>query len=738
MAGSKDEYGDYGSVPNSVPLQGSGAGPLAVRASPEDFGAQVGAGVQKVGAQAEDLSKQYGDMVNETLMTKADTAFATRLGQLKADLQSKSGLAAFNAYPQYQKDVAQAFQDSRANLPMGAQRGFDMLGARTMANHIADASSFAASQLKEQQRYDGADLKNQAIQSILQLPPQGAADPNRVDEHIGHAIYGLQKEMDPDHPGLKVDPTTGEKSFDESTPEGKGLKAQYEAGVNSIITQAQSNRFDVLAKGDVLGAFNLYQQERPNFPKQTQITLDAKFEPLVFNAHVDNAQGHTIAQSQDDYSRMLYNPASKISDAIFSQESGNKFGSQMSSSGAIGGAQIMPATFAQYAKPGEDINNPEDNKAVGQRIIDNYTKKYNGDAARVATAYFSGPGNVAPEGSPTPWIKDTVDTDGKSVSSYVGDVTSRLGSQPQKSYATNPDGSMFTQADYYRTHSEDVFAKGDAYAEATMPGDLAFKRAVRENLNNYMTKVKGDQQQQYMMDNKNVMRGITGELTKGNAPATEQELRAIPGMNDLLNRVAAQDPKFAETIPNKIAQAQKQNITTNSPNGYETITRVLEPKDSENPNAIKGQDQLDRLMGRSDGTGINMKDYQDAKPATELPSDIKEPLLKHMREIATANGNVDGKGQQRAVQWYNQIMDAYKKNEAMGDKKDSDFVSKIGQADGPLYAPPAPSRITQWGNAIKEATGMGQVLVTNPDGQQGYMPAANVEKYLKLGYKKVE
>ena len=40
---SVDAYGPEGSVPNPVQVSGSGAQPLSTRASPEDFGAQVGA-----------------------------------------------------------------------------------------------------------------------------------------------------------------------------------------------------------------------------------------------------------------------------------------------------------------------------------------------------------------------------------------------------------------------------------------------------------------------------------------------------------------------------------------------------------------------------------------------------------------------------------------------------------------------------------------------------------------------
>lgn len=112
--------------------------------------------------------------------------------------------------------------------------------------------------------------------------------------------------------------------------------------------------------------------------------------------------------------------------AIHAQESGGAPTSATSVDGAIGGAQILPKTFAQYAKPGEKISNPADNLAVGQRIVADYSQKYGGDPARVAVAYFSGPGNVAPAGSPTPYIKDFKDGNGKSVLSYVQDVTSRI------------------------------------------------------------------------------------------------------------------------------------------------------------------------------------------------------------------------------------------------------------------------------------------------------------------------
>jgi membrane-bound lytic murein transglycosylase B len=45
-------------------------------------------------------------------------------------------------------------------------------------------------------------------------------------------------------------------------------------------------------------------------------------------------------------------------DAIYAQESGSGKNTSTSVTGARGGMQIQPETFAQYAKPGENIDNP--------------------------------------------------------------------------------------------------------------------------------------------------------------------------------------------------------------------------------------------------------------------------------------------------------------------------------------------------------------------------------------------
>lgn len=712
----------YNPVPSVSPETATPGDYLTTHASPENFGAQVGASLEKAGGtlentgiQAIDYAKFQQGIANETAVTSADAAFAMKVGKIKGDYMTTTGSAAYAAFPQYQKDIQSAFQEQRAILPLGAQRSFDMLAARSMANHIADGSSYAASQLKEGLR---DSYSQHAVAEMTKASdPNIAADDARFGEVVGNLRHDSQASIDYDHPGLATDPQTGQVSF-AGNDMGDNLKASVQQRTDAYLTQAYVNRYQTLMKGDVVGAFNKYQDDRKDMPDGAKVMLDATFGQKIFDKHTQDATGNALQDGFQAHWGMLTDPhqqrSSNISDAIFSQESGEKFGNQTSIDGAIGGAQIIPATFAQYAKPGEDINNPDDNRAVGQRIVDHYTKEYNGDASRVAVAYFSGPGNVASAGSANPWINDTKDGNGKSVSSYVSDVTAKTGNAPLKSYATGETGSPMTNADYYLAHRGQILQWGDQYAEKQMPGDLALKRSVRQSLNNFMEATIQNQHAQYSLDNKNMMQILTGGGDDSKAPQTEAQLRQDPKNAVLLDRVAYQDPKFYEQIPTIMAKINSRHTTVNSLNGYDTIQRTLEPNDGFHPNGIFSQDHLDRLLGRSDGTGINMKDYKDAKQAIEVDDKFKEFLRTNMAQIKDANGNVDGMGQQRAVDFYNSAMALY--NQKLKDGKpvanmvnpqSSDYINVAGTYQ--------PSRTEQIANSAKGKQAVVATFVTPDD-----------------------
>jgi hypothetical protein len=119
----------------------------------------------------------------------------------------------------------------------------------------------------------------------------------------------------------------------------------------------------------------------------------------------------------------------QASNAIIHHESGStptNLKNPTSPSGAVGPGQIMPATAKPYMRPGEDLHNPTDNYAIHQRIMDDYARRWPNDPARWAVAYFSGPGNVSPPGSPHPWIRNTGDGN-NTVEQYVANTVGKAG-----------------------------------------------------------------------------------------------------------------------------------------------------------------------------------------------------------------------------------------------------------------------------------------------------------------------
>ena len=187
-----------------------------------------------------------------------------------------------------------------------------------------------------------------------------------------------------------------------------------------------------------------------------------------------------------------------VGSIILKQESNNNPNSPTSVDGAMGPGQIIPATFRQYAKPGESITSAADNRAVSQRIIDDYYKRYDGDVGRIAVAYFSGPGNVAPAGSPTPYIEDRADGNGKRTSAYAQDVVARANGSPMGSgspQAMRADATRVIMTNPELTPDQKTKAVqvlNQNYAQATIAAeaDARAKKEANDNAaNGYVTRM---------------------------------------------------------------------------------------------------------------------------------------------------------------------------------------------------------------------------------------------------------
>ena len=231
------------------------------------------------------------------------------------------------------------------------------------------------------------------------------------------------------------------------------LTQEYQAA--GLMSPQQSSLYMQQAANDPQG----FLTSAGNFVKQTQYQKVGDGTLLGTNALGDpvslvNAQNTQVLPQQGGGSKLDVIPASVVPvgqgggptspqasntvlptlpagtnltpGAVAAQESSSNPNTGKSVNGAVGQFQILPGTFAQYAKPGENINNPADNAAVSQRILTDYSQRWPGDAARQAVAYFSGPANVAPAGSSTPWLVNYKDGTGTPVSTYTAQMLSRL------------------------------------------------------------------------------------------------------------------------------------------------------------------------------------------------------------------------------------------------------------------------------------------------------------------------
>ena len=128
----------------------------------------------------------------------------------------------------------------------------------------------------------------------------------------------------------------------------------------------------------------------------------------------------------EDQTEGLDNPQlSALVKAIRQRESGGD-SRAVSPQGARGAMQIMPATFRQYAKPGESYENEVHRQAAAIRKLTDDFQFYGGDVAKTAAAYIGGRGAVMPDGT----IRaDVADAHGTSPRQYVDDILTSLGLQ---------------------------------------------------------------------------------------------------------------------------------------------------------------------------------------------------------------------------------------------------------------------------------------------------------------------
>ena len=153
-------------------------------------------------------------------------------------------------------------------------------------------------------------------------------------------------------------------------------------------------------------------------------------------------------------------PLTALQRGIYGQESGSGKAktNRPNYAGARGPMQIMPGTFDWIKKlkliPQDyDINNPKHNKEAGDALIAHYYKKYDGDSAKVAAAYYAGPGAINKDGTINTQWRDKKNPNAPTVGQYIDQTlakaslpavagTTALAGMSLKGSGAKPSGTM--------------------------------------------------------------------------------------------------------------------------------------------------------------------------------------------------------------------------------------------------------------------------------------------------------
>jgi len=393
----------------------------------------------------------------------------------------------------------------------------------------------------------------------------------------------------------------------------------------------------------------------------------------------------------------------QIVDILHSQESGGAATAPTSSAGAVGGYQIKPATFSQYINPGEhlDINSLADQRVVASRIVEDGLRRSGGDPQGAAVAYFSGVGNVAPPGNPTPWKKDLVDpSSGLSVSQYVQQVSAKAAKagmlitkasvldQVDKDYADNP-----ALAQAIRSHINERFAIANQVQQSAALAQEEWRNQTAAHFTSEIIKSTLPGQT------------LAPDFASRVAAAGDQGLSA--SVQEGLLRFASEAPKYT----------MSHNAKEYGPGFDEVVGRMLLPADD--PNRISNDGQLINFIGTNPDrlwpSGVS-EASKFLKMAHEQPGQAM--MINQFIENAKSRivgiqikGYENPEVQQRYSAWLNQalpqiyagidkgipIAELTKKGSALDesiDKAKPSLAAKINDKTTPPPAPPTTAPIT--------------------------------------------
>lgn len=177
-------------APSAVAAQdGSGAGPMNIQVSPNAFGANVGAGLEKFGSSVEEVAQHFGTMaVHTNVNDQYVNGYAPQVNSIVSDYKKLSGTEALEQLPVYQqklKDLNQQYLSSGGGLQ---QELMGQLVARHTTYTMNDLSNHADQQFAQHEQI----VNTQSMKNAGDEAANNWQNPDVVDFNVNRAM-GLSK-----------------------------------------------------------------------------------------------------------------------------------------------------------------------------------------------------------------------------------------------------------------------------------------------------------------------------------------------------------------------------------------------------------------------------------------------------------------------------------------------------------------------------------------------------------------
>jgi hypothetical protein len=531
----------YNPTPSVTPQTGSPFNYDTSQASGNDFGAQVGAAVDKLGQVGEaaakrqfDVSLQHQGMLNETMATNAETEASAQYGAINGSYQSMQGLEAVAALPGYIDKIKQVRQNLRETLPnAAAQRAFDQLALRREGFALENANSHAATQIKAAEVKSSSASLNMSVDSLSD--PTVALNSAQSDDALANVKFQVARVLQSQGygfdsgSGMKMD-GKGNLSFDEDTPQGKQAKAVADQYTQEAIGKAWENRIKTVAfdpnRGNVKTAVDMLDQNKDEIPSAVYARLSASLD-----GPYKNVQSRDIANQALYEADQTYN--GKFSDTSSDVHQGP---TEESVQGII--KSIVPGVIVTSG-----LRTPEHNQEVGG--VPN-SQHLSGKAVDI----------VLPQGTSFQDFKTGLLQKGVKPTELIDEGDHIHIAWGSKGSSGTGKGYL-SQADYYRMNYDDIVQSARSKAEEQHPDDPAFADQVEARTTQRINNVIRTQELSVRADQNTILQSINNS----SAPITsvdQLQNSPDPKVRQAWDNVQLNSPYAASAIQNRLLTANSK------------------------------------------------------------------------------------------------------------------------------------------------------------------------------------